>query len=144
MSTFLHHKPSEQLILLVNIILASLLFVWGPRPKTVGNAKGGQIVHIATGHLIASESDRVPKPFARHPDGHLQPKASLGMEKGAGVLVLSKVLDELRILFRELIHMLAETDTGRIHYGKIRPKGLEKLNRAGFKGGHSRRKEREM
>jgi hypothetical protein len=104
--------------------------------------KGRSVIHIPPTDLIPSKADGVSKPLPGHPDGHLQAEPDLGMEKGRGVLVISEILDELGVLLRELVNVFAQTDSGCIHNRQVRPKGLQELRRARFKGRHCIRHER--
>jgi hypothetical protein len=48
------------------------------------------------------------------------------------VIVSSEILDEPRILFGELIHLLAEANPCSIDDSEVASKGLEKFDGAGF------------
>jgi hypothetical protein len=120
----------------MDVVLASLLFVWSPTAEFLGQEEGRHIIDISPGDFVPRKADCMTEPLTCHPDRHLETEPCLGVEKGRDVVVISEILHKPTVFFRKFSYLFAKTDSGCVYNRQVRPEGLKKFDRARLKGCH--------
>jgi hypothetical protein len=85
---------------------------------------------IHRGGLAVGNPHHVLVPLPGHKLRHLAVKLKLHMAKGAPVLVIGQVLDELAVPVRHLRLAFAERHPGGVHHRQVVPQGAHQFHKA--------------